>query len=486
MLTMKKTFDQEVYESTATEIIEDMAQSLMEEVPASSTYSSVAGIDKAVEDIEFSDNIRKLYKRFHTRKTSGMEISRIIRREMEIMKIGSSNMSINQAVDIAVDLVGSSEDKFYGMLLSANSNNTKTRNNITFNPLHPIIASELKDENSSVDMDEKIWTINIFVWRDSFNRIQLNPYLYSDENYVPDIVNILATLKNKSKYVNKNSNIKAAISDNKFIINYTQDRYDKLTGKIIPDEKNNKSNWIVPAQILNNSGVAYPYYGSVYTKNGIAWNITPMMSANINKPLEGIYSFENGGRICTKSGDSKTIKGVSALNHSNLTSPLNSHCFGEGSMTYAYQAMIASLEIITGKNMVDTPKEKPMTLKEFIEENPNLKSKDYLIYMREFVTNASVSEKDTEEQVEEEQPTEENNTEDQTIAPWTSENRYSYGDMVTRRGWVYRMITLNAITNEEPTMTAYDWRRVRRMDTTNEDTQPAETEQEVQNQTLTA
>lgn len=396
MLTMERTFDQIVYEDTATEIIEDLAASLMESKPIDNTYSSVVGIDKAVSEVEFSESIRELYKVHHNRNPApAVDVQSYLRSKMDIMKVGKFDLSVRQCAEMTIDILKNGGDKLYGILLSTTPAKSHTKTKMTFNPLHPVIATELSENSSAVNLDEEIWTLNVFAWKDDFNPEQHIPAGYNDTNYITEIANVIAAMSRKSPFVIKNTNIKAAISENKFVVNYEQKKYHVSNGKEVKDEHGGKRNWIVPMQILNNGGIAYPYYGSAYTRTGIAWNLTPMMSANISRPTEGNSGFENGGRICTKSGDSKTIKGVSALNHSNLTSPLNSNCFRRGSLTYAHQAMLASLEILTGKSLTNSPSvEKPDTLKEYLEKNPGKMAKDYLIYMREYVTGAHLEEKD--------------------------------------------------------------------------------------------
>ena len=397
MITMAKTFDQAIYEHTATDIIRDLAKDLMQSKPSNNLYSSVFGIDKAVEEIDFKNSIKKLYNKYHGKHTTGKSaVQGQMRRNMDIIKIGNFDMSIDESVAMAKDIMDNAGDDFYGMLLSCNANVKLNIKKTTFNPLHPIIATELASESSPIPRDAKIWTMTVFAWKDIKKIVKSYGDMMdtiNDENYVPEIIDMLSTLIGGSEYIIKNSNVKASISNNKFVINYDEKRISKETGEEVSGASGgHHRNWIVPCQILNNSGIAFPYYGTVYSKNGIAWNITPAMSANVSKPVNGNAKFDNGSRICTKSGDSKTVRGIAALNHSNLTSALNSACWGHGSLTYSQQAMKAAMEIITGEPIVTAEKKvkKPMTFKEYTDMNKGKTAKDYLEYMKDFVAHAEV------------------------------------------------------------------------------------------------
>lgn len=522
MLTMEKTFDQAVYENTATEIIENLAESLMESKPLDNTYSSMVGIDKSVAEVEFSESIRDLYKKYHSaRSPERINVQTTMKKYMDIMKVGEFNMSVNECIDLIIKVASNDDSKLYGVLLSTTADKSQDSRRITFNPLHPVISMELMADNSPIDRDNKIWTMNIFAWKDNFDNKDLLKKAYSDYNYIDEIANTIAAVKTKSIFTVKNSNIKAHVQDNKFILKYEEKKYHISNGKEAKDNDDGKRNWIVPLQLLNRGGIAYPYYGSVYTKNGMAWNLSPMMSANINRPAEGSSRYENGSRICTKSGDSKTIKGVSALNHSNLTSPLNYDCFREGSLSFAYQSMLSGLEIISGKNLTNvSEKKKPLTFKEFIKQNPKENTKSYLVYMRDFVTSAELMDNtDIDEKklakkdlIDKQIYPNHNPLEDYVdgdividqylinnnfgglrqmaggvwidyikpfdldkleptaqqiipILPWRQEREYRDGSSVSRRGWIYEVVQGTVgVVYEEPMATSLLWTRVRQIE----------------------
>jgi len=113
--------------------------------------------------------------------------------------------------------------------------------------------------------------------------------------------------------------------------------------------------------------------------------MTPMQSANIAHAQGQQISkgMEGGSRICTHSGNSKTKMGVSSLNHCNTTSPLNSDCMEAGSMTYAYQAMDAALDLLLGEEEKEKAEEtKTMTYKEFVEANDGATKAQFILYVR--------------------------------------------------------------------------------------------------------
>jgi hypothetical protein len=110
--------------------------------------------------------------------------------------------------------------------------------------------------------------------------------------------------------------------------------------------------------------------------------MSPCLSANINS----VGNTTEGSRICTQLGSSKTIRGLSALNHSNLTSPLNSAVFRDGFEIYSYTAMRGSMTLLELNDEVEEGEEdlsKPMTFKDFKDKNSTATRKDYFKYLKD-------------------------------------------------------------------------------------------------------
>lgn len=146
-----------------------------------------------------------------------------------------------------------------------------------------------------------------------------------------------------------------------------------------------RQSYVIPGQILNLKGITYPYYGAIYVKGGRAWNLSPMLATNIDNPKEIRAGYKTGSSICTKVGDSRTAKGCMTLNHSNTTSQRNPTTLRDGSMGYAQVAVDVALSMFfndyDGTVQLE-PKNKKMTLQEFLKTEPTLTKRDYLKYLR--------------------------------------------------------------------------------------------------------
>ncbi len=393
LLGLYKSADQSIYEATCLDIIRELSKNLLEDVPTNESFTSINGLDKCVEEINFTQNIKKIYNKYHDvgnrrggpidNQNKGYEHWND---NMEIMKVGSFDQSIKDAVTMAQTIKNDVGTQFYGMLLmSKGSKKTRT----VFNPLHPVIAMELRKEDSSIDTDEKTWTIAIYSFKEDMEyRFKTSyPHLYTDDNYMDELGAILASIDAPSEYIIENSDFKVDIVSDQFVLNYEQVKKLKDSGDVIAQEKTDSRSFIVPCQIINVGGVAYPYYGVIYSTKGLAWNMTPMQSANINHSHGQTTrnGMDGGSRICTHSGNSKTQMGISSLNHSNTTSPLNSDCMEDGSMSFANQSMDAAFELMADSELlVETPKEadKALTYREFVTENDGASKSQYLDYIR--------------------------------------------------------------------------------------------------------
>ena len=389
MLSLSKTAMQAIYEGTCLEIIKELGSNLAEDKITKESFTSLNGIDKSVQEINFTKGIHDLYKKYHNPDIKLSKTNKEVilltsfkkfNKDIDIMKLGEHNMSIDEAMEIAGNLYKEVGSRFYGMLLSSKGDRKKR---IMFNPLHPIIVAELKKEESSFDTTAKEWSISVYSFKDNVKSYYDN--LRNNEDYIHEIATVVASINSPANYITENKNFKVDIVNDKFVLNYEEIKRLRSNDEIV-NEENGDRNYIIPSQIINILGVAYPYYGVTYSRKGLAWNLSPMYAANINHPRGQSMGggMEGGSRICTHSGNSNTQKGLSALNHCNTTSPLNSYIMTEGSITYAEQSLRASLEMFLGdKFTTDDGKEKVLTYKEFIEENNgNGTKKQYLEYIK--------------------------------------------------------------------------------------------------------
>jgi hypothetical protein len=365
LFKVEKSLDSLIYENTANEIISNLIESYKNENVENTTYSKINGIENSVFDVNFSDNISNLYKIYHNYGNNKNLIHyNSISKSIEISKVGNFNISINDSLKILKELI-MEDESIYGITLIKEDNNSNKK---IFNPLCPLIAYELKHNN--YDMNEKIYTLVIY----SLNYENINNYdkLNFYNNYNEELISLVSIITTNRKINILNSNFNAYINeDNEYELEFDYIISDKNGVELL--EETDKD-YIVPVQLLNLNGVIYPYYGAVYSKNGFAWNLTPMLSANIHIPHE----LDKSG-ICTNSGDSTTKKGISALNHCNTTSPLNPTCLMPTSLSYAKQAMIFSLEFLLEEKIIN---KKELSLVEFLKENPNKTKLDFIKYLQ--------------------------------------------------------------------------------------------------------
>lgn len=391
MLSLQKTPMQAIYESTCLDLIRELSQNLAEDKPTLESFTSIHGLDKCVQEINFSKAVKDLYTKYHnpgikqaqTEKQQNQTYSwtRFVG-DMDISKIGDYDMSINEAVKIAGEVRREVGDMFYGILLSTSG---KRKDRTVFNPLHPIIVAELQKEGTSLDLDSQEWSMAIYTWKENSKYKDQFPGLYTEESYIPEIATLITCINSPANYIVENKDFNVDIIDEKFVLNYKEVKRQKDSGEEISEDEAGDRNFMIPGQIINISGVAYPYYNVVYSRKGLAWNMSPMYAANINHPEAQSTNdgMEGGSRICTHSGNSKTQMGVSSLNHCNTTSPLNSYVLEPGAISYAKQCADASLEMLLGEDYTFHGKPKPvLTYQEFISENDGATKAQYLAYVK--------------------------------------------------------------------------------------------------------
>jgi len=204
LLSLYKNAEQSIYEATCLDIIRELSKNLLEDTPTNESFTSVNGLDKCVEEINFTQGIKKIYNKYHdVNNRRGGPIDDQNKgyehwnNSMEIMKVGNFDQSIKDAVAIAQTIKNDVNTQFYGMLLISKGSKTKR---IVFNPLHPVIAMELRKEDSSIDTNEKTWTIAIYSFKENMEyRFKIEyPHLYNNDNYMDELGTILASIDTPS------------------------------------------------------------------------------------------------------------------------------------------------------------------------------------------------------------------------------------------------------------------------------------------------
>ena len=407
MLNLNKNANDVIYEKTCIDIFETFKDS-NKDISIKKENTNTELYNKVIQ-VELTDKIDKIRKKFHSNNYSQLASNNYsnnssIIKNIEIAKIGEKNISINQTIDIVENLYKDIGNKLFGALLISNSKRI-------INPFHPIIAKEISE--NKIDKDENIYTLAIYTYKDSFD---LNSLIDKSLDFSENIIDILANTSKESSYIVKNKNFELKKNVyNELIIEYEEEIYNNSTNEKMDDDFVYDIAYIIPIQVLNSGGVPFPYYGYIYTTKGVAWNLSPMYSANISRPSTTGNPL-GGSRICSKIGSGKTIKGMSALNHSNLTSPLNQSVFKNGWIEYGIESFkigftfYKDIDNVKEKDLKQEPI-KTLTLRKYLKEYPSNSRKDYLTYLKNKINEQKewiLNNKQKEENDTAEQPTENN------------------------------------------------------------------------------
>ena len=444
LLSLAKTPMQAIYEDTCIDIVREVSSGLMDEKRKEATYTTENGLDLCVEEINYTQGIQTIKDKYHNPKITydgARNYYYFYERftdAIDISKVGSQDLSVNEALNIVGSLRKDIKDQLYGVLLIKDDPNKKSSKMI-INPLHPVISAHIYKGTSGLDLDKKEWTLTVYSFKkiDEIKR-EFKP-LFQEYDFVPEIANIITAMNDEMEYTIENKNFNVDMENESFILKYDEVKRNIKTGELIKEESTESRNFIVPGQVINVRGVAYPNYNTIYSRKGLAWNITPVYAANINHPTGQATSNgrEGGSGICTKLGNSLTQRGISALNHSNTTSPLNSVLFNEYSLTYIYQCIDASLELLVENWSLEPKEEKVLTYQEFITENDGATRRQYMSYIKNRMKDKMEAVPDEADDGESKLVEEDLKKEDTLIPQFVSGNTYEEGDLVVFEEYVY-------------------------------------------------
>ena len=106
MLSLAATPLQKIYEQTCLDLVRELSKDLVKDIPTSDSYTSVNGLGFAVEDINFTTGVKELMDKYHNPKIPkraeepNLMAWKGFRDTIEITKVGSGDMSINEAIAI--------------------------------------------------------------------------------------------------------------------------------------------------------------------------------------------------------------------------------------------------------------------------------------------------------------------------------------------------------------------------------------------------
>jgi hypothetical protein len=314
---------------------------------------------------------------------------RFVTNHFDMMTIDST-MSFKEAIKFAHAFYLSSPGLMYGMLLHSN--------NKFINPLHPLITQSIvktldKDASS---LDASKYKVIIYTYNKESNESDF----FRNDNlakiFTDQIFNTLALLELKVELQKK-------------IVGYTQLNYSETnepwkfrefvyrTEEISKDTKKTENLEFQPVQLIN-SGIVFPYYGTVAQKHlnmrdNKGYQLSPMLSPNIGFPsftvdkVSGNITIDGRG-VCTGKLQQYSINGKKSLNHANLGSPFFREVLASGAYTFADVSIKVSLSIyaelfdlerIDSFSQLEKP---PISFVEFRLKNPTLGLKDYLASLK--------------------------------------------------------------------------------------------------------
>jgi len=317
-------------------------------------------------------------------ESDGTLNSKSLMKSLEISKIDVGQISYRDAVEIAIDAYNKLGNKLYGIVFIYKNLPSKKR---YLNPFHPIIARTYIESPHLFEIDraQNVNQIAFYTYNDSIRFTDIH-----DEDTVKDIAYLVNEFDNLSPLRIVNKNIRTQTTRfGTLTVQYDRKGYN-VDGEEI-DIENADSSFMVPVQIANISGIAFPYYGTIVAQAGFAFNVSPAYSCNIHSPsIHRNGDTIRGSGVCTHSGQPFTPEGISALNHSNFTSALNSLAFKHNFQEYSQTSMDISAEIYKDALGINTDSDTtPLTKDEFFNIHPDAKVSDYIKYRKEFYANNS-------------------------------------------------------------------------------------------------
>jgi hypothetical protein len=301
-------------------------------------------------------------------------------------------MSFKDAVKFAHSFYLSSPGLMYGILLH---NNKKF-----INPLHPLIAQSVAktlNKDASV-LDSSTYKVIIYTYKETTT--DENNAFFRNENlskiFTDQIFNTLALLELKVELQKKIVNYNNPREQETHVL-YGYKDFIYKTEDINKDTAPAENLELQPVQLIN-SGIVFPYYGTVAQKhanmrNNKGYQLSPMLSPNIGMPRFSILKEDEslsieGRGVCTGKLQQYSLNGKKSLNHANLGSPFFREVMASGAYTFAdisvkislsIYAELFDLERIDSFTQLEKP---PISFVEFRLKHPSKGLKDYLLSIK--------------------------------------------------------------------------------------------------------
>ena len=316
-------------------------------------------------------------------------IDQITNNLIEIDAFMDFKSCINTIYNVYKDI---GKEKFYGAFLVNKAGNK-------INPLHPLVSMEMMAKEDKDEYKIYIYTYPEEKRLDSpiRNSARAKDKAKVKENVAAQIA-VYSNKLNMAQTVSSNKNLNELIQE----FNNGNEPYFNVESKYTITDSNNKAikktpMLMVPITLIN-KGLIMPWYGTcVITMNGSSkgHHVSPMMSANLGASYSHTDTNDStypSNSICTGRENSRTIKGLRTLNHSNLNSPLNRNCLTTGwrdyveeCVAFSFMAYESLIEDYDGAAIVEDMA--VPTFKNYLEEwkhnNPEGTMKEYISHLKE-------------------------------------------------------------------------------------------------------
>jgi len=237
--------------------------------------------------------------------------------------------TIQEAIVLIENFISKAGRNFYGALLRH-----PIKKNIIINPYHPLAAVSIL---TNTEYKKTKFTIILYFYE---NRSNLDEQFETKSAKLEDVKSAVNKLLRLTKPDEDGHQVYKMLSKtvDKELQTVTLNRAVQSN---INSHRNSedRKHYVMSHQLLTR-GMISPYYGSSIlsirgNNDGQCSHISPFLGVNISINESGRLQRIVYNGICTGSQPKTTFKGLSSLNHANLSSPLNRNTIRTGALLYA-------------------------------------------------------------------------------------------------------------------------------------------------------
>lgn len=253
--------------------------------------------------------------------------------------------TIKEALPIVEKFISKAGRNFYGVLLRS-----ATKKSIIINPYHPLAAVNILTNSTYKNTKFKI-ILYFYPNRSKLDKI-FETSRTTKETVKTSIDKILRMTKPFKQGHQVFKELSKEIDKSAQTVCITR----SIKTNVSEDPNMNSSFYIISHQLLTRGMIA-PYYGSSIlainpSSGGLCAHISPFYAANVSRGSPTNYNTAEYNGICTGNQPKNTFKGLSSLNHANLSSPLNRHTIRSGALLYTDMCIDITRELYKKANYI--------------------------------------------------------------------------------------------------------------------------------------